>query len=373
MDRVRQGIVFAGKRGSDCQSATFPMPCVTSKGRWLCAFRAAPKKLPNVGQRPLLTWSDNRGESWCTPFAPFEPPELGGRPGHFRFAALTDLGAGHIVAAINWIDSSDPDAPYFNEATEGLLDTRVYLSRSDDDGETWAPACLMDTAPFHVPTPLTGPILKLSNGDLACQVELNKAYTDLAPWRHASVMLFSADAGQSWPRHRIVTQDPDNRIFYWDQRPAVLTDGIVFDAFWTFDREHSDYLTIHTCRSEDHGDTWSPLQDTGMAGQPGPAFALGDGSLAIPVVDRESAPKITVRRSNDGGKTWPSDDVLVVYDAAGATQTEKKSSMQDAWAEMYAFSVGLPNVAPLPDGGALLVYYAGDATDHTAIRWAEIR
>lgn len=373
MDRVQQGIVFAGERGSDRQSVTFPMPCVTSRGRWLCAFRAAPAKLPNVEQRPLLTWSDDRGVTWRTPFAPFVPPELDGRPGHFRFAALTDLGAGQILAAINWVSASDPDAPYFNESTEGLLDTRVHLSRSDDDGETWTPPCLVDTAPFEVPTPLTGPILKLANGDLACQVELNKAYADLSPWCHASVMLFSSDEGHTWPRHRIVTRDPGNRIFYWDQRPTVLPDGRIFDAFWTFDRTTSDYLTIHTSYSADNGDTWSPLHDTGMAGQPGPAFVLEDGSLAMPVVDREGAPKITVRRSSDAGKTWPNDGVLIVYDAVGTTQTEKKSSMQDAWAEMYAFSVGLPNVAPLPDGGALLVYYAGDATDHTAIRWAEIR
>jgi hypothetical protein len=47
--------------------------------------------------------------------------------------------------------------------------------------------------------------------------------------------------------------------------------------------------------------------------------------------------------------------------------------MQTTWDEMVQFSVGLPSAAPLPDGGALLVYYAGAETDVTAIHWAEIR
>jgi hypothetical protein len=46
--------------------------------------------------------------------------------------------------------------------------------------------------------------------------------------------------------------------------------------------------------------------------------------------------------------------------------------MQDAWAEMGGFSVGLPNVAALREGGALLVYYAGPETDITAIHWTRI-
>jgi hypothetical protein len=186
-------------------------------------------------------------------------------------------------------------------------------------------------------------------------------------------MLFSADGGKTWPRHSVVTQDPENRVFYWDQRPSVQQDGSLLDVFWTFDREQAEYLNIHVTQSKDNGTTWTPLRDTGVPGQPGPAFQLADDTIAMPVVDRENAPKITVRRSADGGLTWPEDETLVVYDSAGASQTESKATMQDAWAEMYAFSVGLPNVAPLPDGGALLVYYAGNETDHTAIRWAKIQ
>ena len=366
------GEIFTGRTGGPFSSATFPMACVSRSGRWLCAFRGAPAKVPNAGQHVLLTWSDDCGKTWRDPFAPFAPPAVEGKPGLFRFAGLTRLHGGRLLAAINWVDHSQPDAPYFNEATEGLLDTRVFLSFSDDDGASWSKPQLMDTAPFSVPTPLTGPVVRFENDELACQVELNKPYDDTEPWEHASVLLFSTDEGNTWPRHCIVTQDPENRIFYWDQRVSLLPDGRLFAAFWTYDRETSTYLNIHTCMSDDRGYSWTALRDSKVAGQPGPIFTLEDRELVMPVVDRSGPPKILVRRSADFGVNWSLDDAVVVYDSAGATQTREKHSMQDAWAEMYAFTVGLPHVASLPGGGGLLVYYAGDATDATGIRWAKI-
>ncbi len=367
-----QGTIFADAPGGPNASTTFPAPCISRTGRWLCSFRGAPAKVPTANQHVLLTWSDDCGATWREPIAPFTPPEVDGRPGLFRFAGLTRLHEGVLLATINWVVHSDPEAPYFNEETEGLLDTRIFLSTSEDDGETWSTPYLIDTAPFDMPTPLTGSVVRFPDDELACQVELNKHYEDLEPWHHASVLLFSTDGGKTWPRNSIVSKDPDNKIFYWDQRVSLLPDGRLFVAFWTYDRLAADYLNIHTRYSTDRGRTWSPIHDTGVPGQPGPVFALEDGELAMPVVDRTGPPKITVRRSEDNGVTWPDADVVVVYDAADTTQTEKKATMQDAWAEMYAFSVGLPNVIPLPGGGGLLVYYAGKETNATGIHWAKI-
>jgi len=366
------GVVFSGEPGGDSQSAAFPIPCVLPSGRWLCSFRAAPAKQASRGQKAMLTWSDDFGRTWSEPVQPFQPQTVGGRPGLMRFAPLSSLGDDRLIAAVNWVDYSDPEAPYFNEETEGLLDTRIFLSYSPDGGQTWSPPRLMDTAPFNVPTPLTGSILPLPNGELACQFELNKHYDDARPWKHASVMVFSADGGRTWPRHSIVAHDPSRRVFYWDQRPSVLPDGRIIDVFWTFDRKTASYLNIHSCESRDSGRTWSALRDVGVPGQPGPVFPLRDGTLAMPCVDRTGAPLISVRQSVDGGRSWPPEDALVLHKSSGTSQTVAKSTMQDAWSEMYAFSVGLPSSAALPGGGALVVYYAGPHTDATSIHWAVV-
>lgn len=369
---VSQGVVYSGENGSRTQSATFPLACVADSGRWFVMFRGAPDKVRTTGQQVWLTWSDTEGREWSPPIEPFAPPTVGGRDGLLRFGGLTQLGEGRLFAAVNWVDHSQPELPYFNESNEGLLDTRIFHSVSLDGGASWGPLTLMNTSPFIQPTPLTGPVLRLRNGELACQFELNKHYDAPEPWHHAAVMKFSRDGGRTWPEHRVVAQDPANRIHYWDQRPAVLPDGRILDLFWTFDRHAAAYHNIHARESDDNWRTWSQMWDTGVPGQPGPVFPLAGGAIAMPFVDRTGAPAIKVRTSVDAGRSWPAESESVVY-ASDASQNRAKASTQDAWSEMEAFSVGLPHAAPLPGGGALVVYYAGPERDRTAIRWAVVR
>jgi hypothetical protein len=370
---VSSGVVVRGRPGTDAQSCAFPQICVLPGGRWICCFRAAPRKGATAGQRSLFARSDDEGESWSEPVEAFTPPAIDGRPGLFRALAMTALGGPRVLAVLYWVDHSRPSLPFFNEATEGLLDSRILLSRSEDDGDTWSRPELVDTAPFRCPTPITGPVLVLGNGELACQFELNKAYDDPAPWRHGSVLLFSKDGGRTWPRHAMVTSDPENRVFYWDQRPRVLPDGRILDLFWTFDRQRAVYRNIHARESCDHGHTWSEIWDTGVPGQPAPPIPLADGTVGLVYVDRTGAPQIKMRASKDGGRTWPEDSQIVLEKPCLASQTREKRTMQDAWTEMADFSLGLPATAVARNGDAVVAYYEGPATDQTNVKWVRIR
>jgi hypothetical protein len=368
-----QGIVFQGKKSSSRSSCAFPGVAVLPDGRWVCGFRTAPLKKDATGQHTLIAVSDDEGRSWPVVVDPFIPSEVDGRPGLFRAAYPTSLGGKRVLAALCWVDHSNPALPFFNEETEGLLDTRIFLTSSEDGGANWSEPRFVDTAPFRVPTPLTGPVLVLPNGDLALQFELNKTYFDRSPWRHASMLMFSSDGGKSWPRPSVVSQDPDNRIFYWDQRPGLLADGTLLDLFWTYDRAGSEYLNIHARRSRDNGTTWSDIWDTGVPGQPGPPVPLSDGRVAMAYVDRTAAPVIKLRVSPDGGKTWPRASEIVLYQPGLASQSAKKGSLQEAWTEMEKFSLGLPAAARLPGGDVLVVFYAGPEPDLTDIRWLRVR
>ncbi|MBO9596513.1 MAG: exo-alpha-sialidase, partial [Cohnella sp.] len=214
--------------------------------------------------------------------------------------------------------------------------------------------------------------VRLPGGDWACQFELNKHYDDLAVWRHSSVLLFSKDEGKSWTDHVITSNDPTNRIFYWDQRPGVMTDGSLLNLFWTYDNETKSYLNIHARTSDDNGHTWSELYDTGVQGQPGPPVSFDDGKVAIVYVDRQADAAIHMRISDHYGTIGPNNPEFVLYKYA-QSQVMNRTSMQDAWAEMGKYSVGLPVTARLSDRQLLVVYYAGAHADHTAIEWVHIR
>ena len=313
MEIVGQGIVFRGKKGTDHASCAFPGIAVLPAGRWVCGFRAAPTKKGTAGQHALIAISDDEGRTWPKIINPFIPMLVDRQPGLFRAAYPTALGGNKALAALCWVDHSDPALPFFNEETEGLLDTRIFLSLSKDGGETWTAPRLIETPPFKSPTPLTGPVLVLPDGEWALQFELNKHYYDPEPWRHASIMIFSFDLGQSWPHHTIAGRDPANRVFYWDQRPAVLEDGTLLDVFWTYDRTAADYLNIHARKSTSCGRSWSDIWDTDVAGQPAQPVSFPDGRIAMVYVDRTAAPAIKLRVSADGGKTWPAETEMTLY------------------------------------------------------------
>ncbi len=374
MEIVDKGLVFEGRKNSNFQSCSFPQICVLPGGRWLCAFRACQRKSSVVEQCPLVTFSDNEGKRWSEPSTPFKAPFIDDKAGVFRSAAFTSLDDDTIMVVLSWIDISKPSLPFFNAETEGLLETRIFTSLSEDGGLSWSPPELLNTSPFEVPTPITGPILVLSDGKLACQFELNKHYYDTSVWRHSSVLKFSHDGGQTWPEHVITSNDPENRFFFWDQRPALLDDGRVLDLFWTYDNKCCRYVNIHARESMDNARTFSDMWDTGVSGQPSPAVSMPDGKIAMAYVDRSKTAAIKVRLSEDEGRSWPEESEITLHELdSQRPQTVEKSRMDDAWAEMAAFSLGLPATAKTNNGQLLVVYYAGPHTDKTDIYYAKVK
>lgn len=372
-----QGIVAISQPGTDRQSCAFPGVSVLASGRWLVSFRAAPTKIGLQEQHVLVSWSDDDGETWSEPSRPFQPPRYAGStPGTFRAAYITQLADNSLLAALCWVDHTDPARPFYNEDTEGLLDTRICLSRSHDDGATWSPPEFAESEFSNVPTPLTGPILRLvdtaGKEQLAIQFEINKPYDDLTPWHHRSVLLLSTDSGVAWPAHSVASDDPQRRIFYWDQRPVVLDNNEILNLFWTFDRVSGEYLNIHARRSQNAGLDWSSLHDTGVPGQPAQGLQLPDGRLVMVYVDRTTVPAIRLRISTDNGARWPKETERTLFTHDTSEDFSKPGDMQAAWDEMSRFALGLPATAMLPDGDALVVFYSGRSADETSIQWLRL-
>lgn len=171
----------------------------------------------------------------------------------------------------------------------------------------------MDTAPFDVPTALTGAVLLGKNGEWICQFETNKHYDDSSEWIHSSVLMFSRDDGATWPEYALASRVGDDQIFYWDQRPGVAPNGDILDLFWTYDNANAKYLNIHARHSDDGGRTWSAVRDTGAPGQPAPPVFLPDGKIAMVYVDREAAPTLKLRVSHDNGASWLASSEATLY------------------------------------------------------------
>jgi hypothetical protein len=366
---ISKGYISKPDNDPNFNSCSFPCIVLLPSGRWLAAFKASPKKGDCDFQHAVLTWSDDEGKTWIKPFEPVRLPDIGGIPGQSRIAYLLPLGEKRVLMVINWIEAADLTKPYYDPEDESLKDTRIMYCFSNDQGETWSTPKLMDTSPIQAPVPLTGVPLKLGDGTIVCQFEINKPKWDKTKWVHKSALIFSQDGAWSWGNVKIVTEFPD--MYYWDQRPQVMADGkTILDFFWTLDGKKQRYLNIHARESFDGGRTWGEIWDTCMYGQPGQSVDLGDGKLTMIYIDRSVRPVITVCTSSDRGRTYQ--ESLVIYDIKLDRQDSRDISMNYAWDEMIRFSVGHPNLLSLGGGEILAYYYAGSHCDETCIEFVRI-
>lgn len=360
---IEYGRIPRDNRFSQYGSNAFPCITLLSSGRWLASFKIGEKKSSTVFDA-VMTYSDDQGKTWSPWFFPVDLPE-----GMRMMYYTCSLGENRVLMTANWMDGSQPEKPMYDPKEESLKDTKIYCSISENGGETWSEPQLVDTSPVNDPVPLTGVPLKLADGRILCQFEINKHQGDTSKWIHRSAFAATGNEGRTWGDVSIVTCAPD--MYYWDQRPCVLSDGIsIVDYFWTLDGIRNTYLNIHGRESRDGGATWGEFFDTGIYGQPGTPAGLADGRLAFIDIDRRVNPTITVRLSGDRGRSFS--DSLVVYEKPLGKQDSRQMSMNEAWDEMAKFSVGHPNLLDLGGGELLAYWYAGEHCDETLIEFARI-
>ncbi|HHT65731.1 MAG TPA: exo-alpha-sialidase [Clostridiales bacterium] len=371
-----KGVVFSGYSAENA-SALYPGVCMTPAGRFIVTFRSASHREATRGQRVLACISDDDCMSWSAPREFFPtPPGVEGKQGEFFTMYVTPLSKKEYFASILWVDTSDPTRPYYNPDTHGIIDHRIFFSRSMDCGQSWSDPWILEGLPHSRPTALNSPTLLLPDGRLCCQFEVHKNHDDPGPIFFESVVMFSADGGQSWGDYTITGKGAEGSVYFWDQRINRIGDDLL-GLYWTYDDSSAKYLNIHAASSSAStskpvGLHWSAQYDTGVPGQPSQPVQLGDGSIAMAYVDRSSEPAIKVRRSFDGGKTWPVDSEVLVHNTSYEKQEKTKRNLDDMWKEMYQFSVGFPVATATLNGGMLVCFYAGKDTDHTSIHWAKM-
>ncbi|PXA96214.1 hypothetical protein DMC47_18050 [Nostoc sp. 3335mG] len=370
MKQIGSGIIAAGEPGTSRAVYTFPSVVALADGTLLATTRRGSGK--DGADEDIAVFAE-RGAGWV-PHAPLPAaPVLDGRHGSLKLAYLTELAPDRLVAASMWVDrSSHPGAPLFNAETEGCLPMAILVARSENAGRSWTGWQRVALPQDLGPPSLTAPLFRLGNGRLAMSIETNKPYGDTSPWRQRAVLLTSADEGKSWSEPVTSAGDPESRIFNWDLRIAAASDGRVVSFAWTFDREAGVYRNIHRRISQDHGATWSPPEDIGFADQAGRPAILPDGRVVLAWVDRFGSRSIRARLAPAIDATFDAESEVELHALARGGGETGAAAVGEALANMDLWSYGLPSATTLPDGDAMVVFYAGrpDAMD---IRWARLR
>jgi len=370
MKIIEKGILASGVAGTMHATYTFPTIAVLSNGDLLATCRVGSKK-DSADETIEMYRSVDGGHIWSKGKQPFANTQVNGVHGSYKICYLTELDAGHLIAAFMWVDrEAYPGKPLFNTETEGCLPMAILLSDSYDNGKTWTSLHVIPMPRDIGPPSLTNPIMKLKDGSLAMSIETNKQYLDSGKWYQRVVLFHSLDEGKTWEKPVTVSKDPEGRIFYWDLRTGVAPDGRIAVFSWTYDSEINKYLNLHRRISADAGQTWSQHEDLGFADQPSHPAILPDGRVVLAWVDRFGSQSIRVRLASEIDQPFNEETELILHKQEVAKSDT--SNTGELLGEMSLWSFGLPYCEVLPDGDVMVVYYAG-TEEKLDIHWVRIR
>lgn len=374
MKVVERGLVYDASHAPESQRiAFFSGLCPLRSGAIISGFQVGPSKhASNATIR--LHRSTDRGRTWLALPSRFETT-FEGKPGSLAAAELVEPEPGRLLLFTTWFDRSDPDRPLFDPDTEGILHSKQLLAVSADEGETWSPWSELPI-PGLTGCATTGPVTLWSDGTLAYAFESFKEFDDPSPARHAAWLLVSRDGGRTFAPPYLVANDPEDRLYFWDQRLCPTpTPGGFIDLFWTHDRRDRRDRNVHLLSASIYDPPGAATpRETPVPGQISAPLVLDDGRLLAFVVDRGRPGTMTLWQSPDGGESWPSGDALTIHvheELALTTQGKEDIDFKQYWEDMGKWSFGHPAIRPLGGNRVLLAYYAG-SPDRMSIHWAQV-
>ena len=342
--------------------AFFDGLCGLEWGAWLCGFTAGRTKHHHEGTIRLSRSRDG-GQTWRLLPWQFET-RLDGRPGSLAGAEMVEVGPTTLLLFTTWFDRSDPQRPLFDPQTEGILRSRQLMAVSLDEGDTWSAWRLVET-PDLSGTAITGPVLRWANGRIAFAFESFKEFDDPSPPKHRAWLLVSRDGGQSFDPPHLVAQDPQQQVYYWDQRLCAGREpGEYLGLFWTHDRAAKRDLNVHLVRgniNQRDSERRQPLATT-IPGQIAAPLWLPDGRLLAFVVDRQRPGTMRLWCSRDQGDTWPETECLTVHqhdEQARMSQGSDNIDFAQYWEDMAQWTFGHPAIRLLDEQRVLVTWYAG--------------
>ncbi len=340
----------------DRRDSAFPQAVQLPDGDILCSF--------SVGGGPNATggtdWarSTDGGATWRLEGTILPPTS---DPPTTNFLKLSRSADGKTIFAYG-----SRDYPQSGDDKFGTRRNEPVICRSTDGGRTW-------TTPQVVPMPTNCP-LEISHGTLplASGRLLAPAATLPAQDRLGEQLLvaISDDAGQTWPRHAVVFEDPHGDLGYFEQKLAETAPDQVMAVCWTVTlgdvADRADSFAL----SSDGGATWEPAYSTGIQGQTMTPIPLGNDRLLVLYNRRYGDQGIMMILVTFTDQDWTIHAEDLLYDAQA--RRKRPQGRQSGTDELETFQFGFPTAIRLHDGTHLVTHWCYEAGT-CGVRWTKLR
>lgn len=304
-------IYEAGQEGYAC----FRIPAlVTTTSGTLLAFAEGRKGgCSDTGDIDLvMKRSENSGTTWSDLQVIWDDGDnTSGNP-----APVVDHVTGDILLLMTWNLGTDREPAIIDQESQDTR--RVFVSRSSDDGGSWA-------APEEITTDVklpnwtwyaTGPGsgIQLTQGPHTGRLMVACDHIEAETKHYYSHVIYSDDHGASW---QLGGSTPQHQVN--ESEVAELSDGRLLLNMRNYDRAEQNRKIAW---SEDGGQSWSDIQSDTTLIEPICQASLQRYQFAEESDDKRSIllfsnpasktarERMTLRASFDEGKTWPADTLL---------------------------------------------------------------
>ena len=322
------GIVY---RNETSYCGPINMVCLLGSGDLVAVFREARRRGYTTHADPTtrtsMVRSADGGKTWHSQVTPHTQAGNGCAVGQIADGSL-------IVNCFRWVFAPIAQGPgsfrghdsYREDERLGLamVNEGVHTARSRDGGFTWEPARLLLERGTTA-----GRVVQLDDGSTLMPME-----GPPAGGAGAVGIMGSTDGGETWERRGIVT--PGGGLTFAETRILSLGGGRVLAGMRTQE------ANFHVSHSQDGGRTWGEPEETPVycrGSSPFDLLLLDDGRVLATYGHRRVPYGIRACLSEDGGRTWDTEEEIILRDDG-----------RDG-------DMGYPSSVQLPDGSIFTTCY----------------
>ena len=329
----------------------FPYACELDDGTLLASHVVA-EAFESVDGTTRLSSSSDGGRTWELLPEVYDKSRYKTRTTDAM--KITSLGAGKLILFGYEYFRDDPESTIGNPETGGLVDSRVILLRSFDNGMSWTEAEEIPCAwGRHVEA--SAPILVLANGDWATPITGFPRWDGSHTGEVCGRLLKSKDQGKTWD-DGTVTMKLGETVSVYEQRVCQLErSGDIVAIAWNEDFKTGELYHNHYAISRDGGESFEGPFDTGIGGQASSVCAIGeDRLLALHAVRKDTErPGVYAFVVNLENGRWEIESEAVIWEPG--FPMKKNESMADIFAYL---KFGQPGAIRLSDGAFLTTHWA---------------
>lgn len=349
------------------RQAAFPFLAELDDGTILAAYQIG-EAFESVDGTSYISKSTDGGKTWSGPYPMFD--KSGEVIPITDCCKVTSLGGGKLVGIGYEYDRTHPEWPIGNPQTGGLIDDRVYITRSHDNGQTWsAHESVANHWGLH--TEASAPITVLKNGDWITPITGFPDWSGKMSDRLCGRLLRSSDEGKTWNDDTVCMEFDGDCVTCYEQRACQLEkSGAIVVIGWNENVQSGERLNNHYTISYDNGKTFCKPIDTGVHGQASSVCAIGeDKLLALHAVRRDTdEPGIYGYIVDLADGRWNIQEQQLIWAPSTPVLRDAKA------ADIFAFlKFGQPGAIRLKNGDIMMSHwFASDGQYKTMATYIEM-